>query len=140
MFLPPVSPQRSSAIQISSLSEKNELLKGYDYMELLRVSIEGNPFEKGFAQQARSPLSLRDISPHCGESPSNSLPKTSNEKSFNRVYDPIEGFLVESLWKEVWGDSLRGREMSEGQRVGAPVGRNLSSERFAPVDTYNTSV
>ena len=37
--------------------------------------IEGNPFEKGLAD-ARPPLSLRDISPPCGESPSNSLPKT----------------------------------------------------------------
>ena len=48
--------------------------KGFLEMPFILI-IEGNHFEKGLAD-APSPLSLRDISPPCGESPSNSLPKT----------------------------------------------------------------
>ncbi len=36
--------------------------------------------KKGSSDGGASPLSLRDISPHCGESPSNSLPKTFSIK------------------------------------------------------------
>ena len=102
--------------------------------------------KKGSANSGDAPLSLGDISPHCGESPSNSLPKTFSVKFcpyralFTKVIiqsllgAPYMGKInIKSLWKGVRGDSPWDGEMSEGQRGRVPVRENLSSERFAPI-------
>ena len=102
--------------------------------------------KKGSANSGDAPLSLGDISPHCGESPSNSLPKTFSVKfcpyrALQVNYEfllqeraPYMGkIIIKSLWKGVRGDSPWDGEMSEGQRGRVPVRENLSSERFAPI-------
>ena len=105
---------------------------------------------KGSANSG-GPLCPSDISPHCGELPSNSLPKTfvwffsqwyNNSGSiinfrffvFMLVLIPLRKKRNKSLWKGVRGDSPRGGEMSAKQKEGTdPIRGNLSSERFAPV-------
>ena len=106
--------------------------------------------KKGSANSGDAPLSLGDISPHCGESPSNSFPKTFSVKFCPykalihkvRIHSllgaPYTGKInIKSLWKGVRGDSPWDGEMSEGQRGRVPVRENLSSERFSPIKSIN---
>ena len=55
-------------------------LNRYTHITVLRVILRETLLKKGSSDGGASPLSLRDISPHCGESPSNSLPKTFSIK------------------------------------------------------------
>ena len=112
--------------------------------------------KKGSANSG-GPLCPSDISPLCGESPSNSLPKTvvwffsqwyysqvsiikqqNCRTLLNQI--PLRKKRNKSLWKGVRGDSPRGGEMSAKQTEGTdPIRGNLSSERFAPVKSVSKS-
>ena len=87
------------------IDEKSESNTYGTHREAFAAIIEGAPFEKGSPLTEAPPLSLRDISPHCGESLSNSLPKTSVFIFFHIERDLFfQVFFIvrtRSIWKKI---------------------------------------